>query len=185
MADQGGDVLAFAHIRAQAPEQAARHQLAAPRMAARGDPPVLFPGRRGLADVVQHGRPEHDAPCLRIQAAPAGIGDERLHHHGRVHPDVAFAVMDRVLRAAFERPDLFEPFADAVPVETPLGRLRYQGVEHRGHAPCAKMSTPGMRPFWMIGRSSQWVSDWTTLVRKLWRTNFARPRTRASSSSLM
>src|SRR5262245_3395198 len=100
-------------------------------MPAAGDAAVLFARGRWLPHVMQQGRRKHNLALNGIKLAPPRVFNQGLANHPCVSPDVAFSVIDRVLRAILHIARELKLAAERVPTETPIGRLwREKKVHH-------------------------------------------------------
>jgi len=121
--DDAADVFAQRERHAGMPAQDARIDRAAFRVAGLADAAAVRvdDGGRRLGYIVQQRRVEQDEAFVFVGAAILRSAYQRLHHHLRVDPHIAFGVIVRILRRLFEQPQRRQRMQEPGPVR-PLAR---------------------------------------------------------------
>src|SRR5262249_28199864 len=165
-------------------------------MPAAGNSAILLACGRRLRHVVQQRCGKYNFALLRRRLAPSPVFNKSFADHPRVNPDVAFRMIDRILRTPPHIAHELKLVTYRVPIETPIGRLRRKKKVHpiflsyiflssgRNDGQ-SQMPQPSRSLFGRIVRSIQWLPESETACRKLARTNLKRSTTRPSASTLM
>lgn len=166
VADHCAELFAQQEIRAGAPEELTGLNRAALGVSARCDAPVFNPRAGGFGDVVEKCGGEEELAVCSGQGLPFFERGHGFADHVHVDPDVAFGVVDGVLRAVFHGADPVELVVESEPIDGPM-RWRRDGARQELHA---KRSAPGRRWLGSRGRSIQCSPEASTAWEKLART---------------